>query len=464
MNGELTDYDELRKNPAKFVEEIIGDEPFDYQRKILNSDSKRRVFVAGRQVGKSRTCAWMGLHHALTHRNHTVLITADALRQSSELFSQLRSEMSEAGISDDLWGVERDTQTVVEFDNGSRILCLPTGRDGSKIRGYTADMIIVDEAAFIDDVIFEDVLWPMTFVTGGTIVLASTPWGSSGFFYEKAQAAEEEDSDWMSVHASSYDNPMIDPSDIDEFKEGKTQTQIKQEVLGEFVPEGSTFFAPELVRNCMVTEVERTTDEVVLAADLASSGPDETVLVMMDYNGNAFAIEQHDMSPMEAAKRIKQLDMHYDFKTIMIDESGLGEGPVEMLREQIGRKVKSEYLSIQKKQSLYQTLKAEMERGNIHFPHNKDARYQLENLGFKKTKSGNLSIHAKGSGHDDIPDALALAAWALPGTEGSTMTGHRGMMQPVEMGGLEEDQEGNRYLSFNEQEDTSVERATVRTS
>lgn len=461
----LTDYEHLRKNPSEFIDSAIGVEPFDYQKKILDSDSDRRVFVAGRQVGKSRTCAWMALHHALSHRNHTVLITADALRQSSELFSQLRSEMNEAGISDDLWGVERDTQTVIEFNNGSRILCLPTGRDGSNIRGYTADMIIVDEAAFIDDAIFEDVLWPMTFVTDGTIVLASTPWGSSGFFYESADKADDPDSDWMKVQVSSYDNPRIDHDQIEEFKEGKTQRQIRQEVLGQFVDEADTFFPASLVRQCMSDGVERDTDEVVMGADLASAGNDETVFVLMDYDGNAFSIKQKDISPMKAAERIEALDLHYDFEQIAVDETGLGEGPVEMLHKRLGNKIEGVYLSTSKKQSIYQTLKAEMERGVVRFPNNKDAKQQLENIGFKETKTGNLSLHARGNGHDDIPDALALATWVLPTTEGSNLARRRGMEEPVMLGGLEEGPNGRR-LSFGADEDDeeSLDRYVVRTS
>lgn len=89
----------------------------------------------------------------------------------------------------------------------------------------------------------------------------------------------------------------------------------------------------------------------------------------------------------------------------------------------------------------------------------------MENIGFKKTRSGNLSLHAKGSGHDDIPDALALACWALPDTEGSTMKRKRGMKEPMILGGLDEDDDGNRYLSFDmdEDEDETLERYVIRT-
>lgn len=417
MTDELTDYEELRANPSKFVEAIIGLSPFDYQADFMDETARRKAFVSGRQVGKSLTCSWLGLHHAVTNPMSMVLITAPSLRQSSNLFKTLRSEMTRAGIDDSAWGVERDTQTIVEFDNGSEIHCLPTGRTGDKIRGYSADMIIVDEAAFIADPIFEDVLQPMTFATGGDIVLASTPWGQSGFFYK----AVTNESDWYSAQVSSDMNPLIDEEDLESFRDGKTKGQIKREVLGEFVPDGSSYFPSELVRESLTSNPRKETDAVYLGADIAAAGADQTVFIMVDGNGNVFDIEPHDeMGVLEAARRIKALDNVYGFKQICVDYTGLGHGTVEALREEsdIDRRLQDVYLSLQQKQAVYQSLKSALENGVLRLPQDRTLRLQMEAIGYSKTKSGNLSIHAEGEFHDDYVDALALAAWVLPKNAG----------------------------------------------
>ena len=438
MSDELTDYEKLREQPSLFISEICGVEPFFYQKEFMDTHHSRKAFVSGRQVGKSRTCAWIGLHRAVTHPNETVLITADAMRQSSELFATLRSEMAEAGITDSMWGVERDTQTVIEFDNGSRIVCLPTGRDGSKIRGYSADLVIVDEAAFMEDAIIEDVIEPMLFATNGDMVLASTPWGTSGYFYEKATSPNWHSTwDPESGGISSDMNPLIDDEDLETYKEGKTTAQLKREVYGVFVDNAETFFPPELIKSCIDDDVKRGEGDVYLGADLAAGGADETVLTMADEHGNVFNIESYDISVMESADRIAALDKHYDFRTIVVDRTGIGEGPVEMLKERLGhRKVKDEYLSTQKKQSIYQTLKAEMESGRISFPRDEKLRTQLEDIKPNRTKNGNLSLHAQ-SGHDDYPDSLALCVWGLPETAGgANRTGARGSTSAVSLGDL----------------------------
>jgi len=435
----LTDYDSLRSTPSTFVANVLGVTPFEYQTEFLDSDDSRKCFTSGRQVGKSRCCAWYGLHRAATTQNTLVLITAPSLRQSSNLFKQLRTEMSQAGatdatISDDAWGIDRDTQTIIEFENDSEIHCLPTGRNGNQIRGYTADLIIVDEAAFIDDSIFEDVLEPMTFATDGELVLASTPYGTSGYFYQAFN-----DPDWYSQRVASWDNPLIEDEDLERFTEGKTRAQIKREVEGRFVEDADSFLSTELIREALGTP-ERRTDDVYLGADIAAAGTDETVLTLLDGSANVFDIEAYqDMGVLEAADRIQVLDNHYGFETIGVDRTGLGTGTVESLRERtgIGRRIEDIYLTIQTKQSVYQALKSELQAGAVTLPHDEMLQTQLDALTFTKRSSGNISIHAADDVHDDYCDSLAIGIWILPETPGGAGTnGARGATSTVSLGDM----------------------------
>lgn len=430
-----TSYERVRENPSVFVEEILGVEHvFEYQQEFLDTDADRRVFRAGRQVGKSRVASWLALHHAMTHADSTVLITADALRQSSELFAQIKSEINQSDIPGDQWGIDRETQTIVEFDNGSRIICVPTGRDGSKIRGYTADFVIVDEAAFIEDNIFEDVLEPMLFVEDGTMVLCSTPFGKSGYFFEKSQKARfDEASRWHETHVSTYDNPRIDDDEIEDYKEGKSHMTVQQEVYGEFVEDADSFFPSELVKSCFEDDVKREGEKVYLGVDLARHGTDHTVLTLVDDQGNVFACERYEQINLtDSVERIKTLNSLYDFETILVDEMGLGGGPMEMLEGELGRKVEGIKLSLQKKQSVYQSAKAEMETGQVEFYHNEDLMEQLQSMGYSQTKNGNLSIHARDGGRDDFVDSLCLALWAADTT--SSRGRGRGSRQAYDMG------------------------------
>ena len=59
---------------------------------------------------------------------------------------------------------------------------LPTGESGYGIRGFTIDLLICDEAAFINEEVWQAVT-PMLAVTGGDIWLLSTPHGREGYYY-----------------------------------------------------------------------------------------------------------------------------------------------------------------------------------------------------------------------------------------------------------------------------------------
>lgn len=447
----LTDYSELRANPSKFVKEVLGLECFSYQQDFLDTDSRFRGLVSGRQIGKTRMCAWDGLHGALTEPHSMTLITAPSLRQSSLLFKQLRSEMSQSGINDDTWGVDRDTQTVIEFDNGSEIHCLPTGRNGNQIRGFSADNVIVDEAAFINEDIFNEVLEPMILATNGSMTLASTPFGTSGYFYDKVtQWATDGDDDYYSTWSpeeggiSSWENPLIDEDDVETFKEGKTKRQIKQEVKGQFVEDASQFFESGAIKKAMEGGSPETNSDadVYLGVDIAAAGGAETVLITGDEYGN---IKEPDVltdaGVLDAAERIKALDRKYDYEQIVIDETGIGRGTAEDLARDVNieRKLQAVYLSIQKKQTIYQGLKAALEAGDLYLPQNKTLRMQLDAIDFNTTSAGNLSIHAD-SGNDDYADALALCVMGMPDTMGGDGgRGARGSTRAVLGGGQTRD-------------------------
>jgi len=412
----------LQSSPSLFVESVLGVEPFGYQKQFLDADARHRVVSSGRQVGKSRMAAWIALHHAMTNAHEQVLITAPSLRQSSLLFDTLYSEIEQSGITDDAWGIDRSTQTIIEFDNGTDIHCVPTGRNGNKIRGYTSDLIIVDEAAFIQDSIFEESLEPMTFATGGSLVLASTPYGMSGYFYRKFSAADG-NSSWFKLQVGSDANPLIDGDDLEEFKTGKTEAQISREVYGEFVADAGQFFPVDAILGCMDGgQPARATDYTVLGADIAGSGTDRTVFHGADSAGNVFLNDEaHDqMGPLEAADYIGTLDRQYNFDVINVDRTAIGEGTIEKLTEdrQLERKINPVYFTVQKKQQIYQRLKAALQAGFLHLPHDTTLRSELESMSADQTKNGNLSISAESgenaSGRDDYVDSLALAVWGLP--------------------------------------------------
>jgi hypothetical protein len=157
-----------------------GLEPDPWQRDLLESSSDRVLLNCCRQSGKSTMTGIVALHRALYHPGSLVLCLAPALRQSQELFGKI------AGFYRDLGrpvAPQGERKQSLELENGSRIITLPGSE--KTIRGFSgAALLLVDEASRVDDGLYYAVR-PMLAVSGGSLMMLSTPFGKRGAFFEE---------------------------------------------------------------------------------------------------------------------------------------------------------------------------------------------------------------------------------------------------------------------------------------
>lgn len=158
-----------------------------WQRTILESTSQALLINCSRQAGKSTAVALLIVQTLLQSERMVVLI-APALRQTKELMRKVLAFWRRLGRPVETTHV---TRTTLELANGSRLEALPGRAD--TIVGFSAvDLLVTDEAALIDDDLYQAVA-PMLAVSGGRLVAPSTPWGKRGWWYElwRDEAAEE---------------------------------------------------------------------------------------------------------------------------------------------------------------------------------------------------------------------------------------------------------------------------------
>ena len=117
-----------------------------YQKEILFKcvESKRVAGLWARQSGKSTTVSAYCLYMCLTNPNFKVIVVAPTQEQSSELYVKMRRMAEESMLVKDK--ITSSTQTEMVFINGSRVKALPCGPEGTSIRGFTADILIIEEA------------------------------------------------------------------------------------------------------------------------------------------------------------------------------------------------------------------------------------------------------------------------------------------------------------------------------
>ena len=158
----------------------LGLEPDGWQEDLLRSTSDRVLLNCSRQSGKSTMTAVIALHRALYHPGSLILCLAPALRQSQELSGKVLSFYRDLGRPVSPQG---ERKLSLELDNGSPIVTLPGSE--KTIRGFSGtSLLILDEAARVEDELYFAVR-PMLAVSGGALMMLSTPYGKRGIFFDE---------------------------------------------------------------------------------------------------------------------------------------------------------------------------------------------------------------------------------------------------------------------------------------
>ena len=161
-----------------------------------------------------------------------------AQRQSAELLARVRALLNRLP---DRPVIASEGALSVRLANGSRILSLP-GTE-STVRGFSADLLVIDEAARVEDALYEAVR-PMLAVTGGRLVALSTPSGRRGWFWEAWSGRER----WHRSEVPAHLVPRISREFLDEERRTLPNLVFASEYECEFVdPLASVFSSKDVL-------------------------------------------------------------------------------------------------------------------------------------------------------------------------------------------------------------------------
>ncbi len=133
--------------------------------------------------------------------------------------------------------------------NGSRIEALP----GSErtVRGFSgAALLIVDEAARVADELYFAVR-PMVAVSGGALIMLSTPYGKRGIFHQEWT----EGGNWGRYQVTAEECPRIPPAFLEEERRGMPDWWFAQEYLCEFRETEDQIFSHDMIEAARSDEV-----------------------------------------------------------------------------------------------------------------------------------------------------------------------------------------------------------------
>lgn len=237
-------------DPVIFAKKALKFNPDPWQERALRWSGKRLLLNCSRQAGKSTTAAILALHRALFYPKSLILLVSPSLRQSSELFRKVQ-DLLKALPSEQQPELMEDNKLSLTMQNKSRIVSLP-GSEGT-IRGFSgAALIIEDEAARVPDDLYFAVR-PMLAVSGGRLILMSTPFGKRGHFFKEWTEGGDT---WERIKITAYDCPRISHEFLEEERRTMGDWWFRQEYLCEFVETEDSVFTYDQVVTALNDDIE----------------------------------------------------------------------------------------------------------------------------------------------------------------------------------------------------------------
>lgn len=172
---------------------------FPYQKEFFLSKKKRKLWLAARQIGKSFTLGGLLVYKALEHGPKGVsLCISTGSRAAAEIIRKAVLFAEAVKVLSNNVVTYHASHDRVQFSNGARVISLPSSTDGANLRGFTAQCVCIDEAAFVWhlDQIMQAIGPALSRDKNAELVLTSTPAGKNGPFYDLYQLAKDSQDVW----------------------------------------------------------------------------------------------------------------------------------------------------------------------------------------------------------------------------------------------------------------------------
>jgi len=235
-------------DPVLFARHALAFNPDPAQMQVLRWMGKRLLLNCSRQWGKSTTTSILAVHEAVFRPNSLILLVSPSERQSKELFRKVSGFMERLPQKPERL---EDNRLALQLENGSRIVALPSTE--ATVRGFSeATLILEDESSRVDDLLYKS-MRPMLAVSGGRLVLMSTPQGRQGHFWEEWDAGGAV---WERISVKAIDCPRLSKSFLDEERASQGDRWYRQEYMCEFLDATDQVFSHQLVLNAISADVK----------------------------------------------------------------------------------------------------------------------------------------------------------------------------------------------------------------
>lgn len=243
------------KNPSYFLKNyakishpdrgMITFKTYDFQDDLLGKfrDHRFNVIVKARQLGISTIVAGYISWLLLFYREKNVLVMATKYNTASNMVKKVKYIINNVPDWLKIATVKTDNKHSFELTNGSQIKAVATSEDAG--RSEAVSLLVIDEAAHIDNM---DTIWTAiypTISTGGRCVALSSPNGIGNWFHKTFEDSQNGQNLFIPTNLPWSVHPEHDQEWFDNETKNLAKREIAQEYLCSFNASGETVIDPD---------------------------------------------------------------------------------------------------------------------------------------------------------------------------------------------------------------------------
>lgn len=321
---------------------------FSFQENVLKDFDENRFVIVnkGRQLGLSTLTAGYILYKMLFNSDFNVLVIATKQDVAKNLVTKVR--VMHENLPSWLKGqTVEDNKLGLKFKNGSLVKAVAASVDAG--RSEALSLLVIDEAAHIDNI---NEIWTAAqsaLSTGGAAILISSPNGSGNLFHKKWVAASL-GKEFFPIRLPWYVHPERDQSWRDKQDELLGPKMAAQENDTEFLTSGHSVLEGTLLQwyretyerdpvekrgfdgNYWIWEYPSYQKNYIVSADVArGDGEDESAFVVIDVENVTQVAEYKGLiGTRDFGNMLVSVASEWNSALLVIDNNGVGWDTVQV--------------------------------------------------------------------------------------------------------------------------------------
>ena len=240
------------RNYVKISHPLKGTIPFatyPFQDDLLSDFNEHRfnVILKARQLGISTIAAGYIAWMIMFHRDKNVLVMATKFGTATNLVRKVKAIVKSVPDYMTIASISVDNRSSFELSNGSQIKATSTSADAG--RSEALSLLVIDEAAHVDNL---DELWVglySTLSTGGRCIALSTPNGVGNWFHQTCVDSLEGKNDFHPTVLPWDVHPDRDQEWFEKETKNMSRRQVAQELECSFNMSGETVIDPQNIND-----------------------------------------------------------------------------------------------------------------------------------------------------------------------------------------------------------------------